>query len=170
MDDDLLRDLLGEDELGIIIRAHIHIEEYVDKFLILKTEEYKYLEKVKLEFSEKVLVGLSLGLDEKFYSPLIVISKIRNKFAHKTDSSLTQSDVNNLYESFCAEDKADLQKIIRDNPDRPATLSSTFKELTIIEKLIVMVIFLTSKFAHIINDEVCELQDKIKKIDNEKNN
>jgi hypothetical protein len=169
MNDNLIRDLLGEDELGVVIRSHIHIEEYVDKFLALKADNYKYLLKIKLEFSEKILLALSLGLDEDFQKPLIVISKIRNKFAHKTDSALTDSDVNNLYKSFCSREKSELQDMIKNNPDGPDSLAKEYSKLSTMEKLVIMILYMSSKFEMVINEAVNELNMIIRLIDAETN-
>jgi len=169
MNHKLIKDLLGEDELGVVIRAHIHIEEYVDKFFAIKIDDCNYLAKIKLEFSEKVLLALSLGLDKEFQKPLMVISKIRNKFAHKTDSTLTESDVNNLYKSFCSEEKAELQDMIKNNPDRPESLSDKYSKLSVMEKLVVMVIYMSTKFEMIIDEEVQSLQKMVRLIEAESN-
>ena len=138
MDHKLLRVLLGQDELGSVVRAHIYIEEHIDKFPTLMSDKNEYIEKMSLDFSNKLRLALALGLDEELHKPLVALSNIRNKFAHKTDSCLNKSDVNNFYKSFVGEDKVGLQKIIEINPDRPKDLAEKYSKLAVREQFILM--------------------------------
>ena len=161
MDDKLLKVLLGQDELGVVVRSHIYIEEYIDQFLILMTDKNEYIEKMNLDFSNKLRLALALGLDEELHKPLVSLSNIRNKFAHKTDSCLNKSDVNNFYKSFVGEDKDGLQKIIAKNPDRPAGLAEKYSGLSISEQFVIMVIYLNTRLSSIIHSEVERMQKVI---------
>lgn len=154
MDDQLLDLLLGQDELGVVVRSHIYIEEYIDQFLILKSDKTEYIEKMNLDFSNKLRLAVALGLDDELYKPLVSLSNIRNKFAHKTGSHLTESDVNNFYKSFVSEDKNGLQEIIAKNPDRPTGLAETYSRLEINEQFVIMVIYLNTRLSNIIHSEV----------------
>lgn len=161
MDDKLLRVLLGQDELGVVVRAHIYIEEYIDQFLILMSDKNEYIEKMNLDFSNKLRLALALGLDEELYKPLVSLSKIRNKFAHKTDSFLNKSDVNNFYKGFVGEDKDGLQKIIEINPNRTAGLADKYSKLSVSEQFVIMVIYLNTRLSSAIDSEVERMQKVI---------
>ncbi len=164
MDNRLLTILLGEDDLGVVIRAHIHIEEYIEKFLILKTD-FQYVKKMNLDFSEKLLLAVSLGFNNDLYAPLVSLSNIRNKFAHKTDSVLTKSDVNNLYKSFAPEHKEGLQEIIRNNSDRPEGLATKYADLALSEKFVLMVMSLDILLAQMIHGVVLHMEKEIERME-----
>ncbi|MFQ3193962.1 MAG: hypothetical protein ACI9N3_000774 [Colwellia sp.] len=55
--------LLNEDELGAVVRAHILIEQYVDHFLSLVVSNHDYLDKMSIDFSNKVKLAVAMGLD-----------------------------------------------------------------------------------------------------------
>ncbi len=140
--DKMLNILLNEDELGAVVRAHILIEQYIDHFLSLAVIKNDYLNKMSIDFSNKVKLAVALGLDEEIYKPINSITSIRNKFAHRADFKLDSSDVKSFYDSFTAEDRDGIQDIISNNPDRPAGLADKYSRLSIKEKLVVMVILL----------------------------
>ncbi|MCK8129090.1 hypothetical protein MTF66_29035 [Pseudoalteromonas sp. 2CM39R] len=140
--DKMLNILLNEDELGAVVRAHILIEQYVDHFLSLVVPNHDYLNKMSIDFSNKVKLAVAMGLDEEIYKPINSITSIRNKFAHRANFKLDSSDVKNFYDSFVAEDRDGIQAIISNNPDRPTGLADKYSRLSIKEKLVVMVILL----------------------------
>lgn len=154
----LMQAFLTDDELALVVRSHIKVEEQLDHVLLLNVEEHKYLDKIKLEFSEKVLLAAALGMDEDLIRPLSVLGNIRNKFAHKTDSELTKNDVNNLYSAFTAQGKEVLQKTIKHNPDRPPQLALKYGDLSVKEKFVLMTIYLHSWLRGIVHDEVERMQ------------
>tara|TARA_Y100001001_G_scaffold158598_1_gene178327 strand:+ start:2313 stop:2846 length:534 start_codon:yes stop_codon:yes gene_type:complete len=164
----LIKAFLTDDELALVVRSHIKVEEQLDKLLILFIAEQKYLDKIKLEFSEKVLLAAALGMDEDLIQPLSVLGRIRNKFAHKTDSELTKSDVNNLYKSFSALGKEVLQQTTKNNPDRPPQLSTKYNDMTIREKFVLMTIYLHSWIRGLVHEEVGRMQEVTEKAANTK--
>ncbi|WP_146083438.1 hypothetical protein [Marinobacter flavimaris] len=150
----LIRALLSGDELSMVVRSHIKVEEQVDHFLVLHVVSYKHLEKISLTFAEKCLLAVALGMDEDLIKPLSTLGNIRNKFAHKTDSELTKSDVNNFYKAFSATGKEVLQETIATNSDRPEQLARKYNDMSIREKFALMTIYLHSNIRGLVHDEV----------------
>lgn len=107
----LLESLEHEDDLGMVIRAHIVIEQYLNfiiKSYITDIETYK---QVKLTYEQTYLLVISLGLDSRFKTPLKAIGSIRNAFAHRLRSpSISKEDANSIYKSLGKEEKDSLQK------------------------------------------------------------
>jgi hypothetical protein len=165
--DKMFNILLNEDELGAVVRAHILIEQYVDHFLSLVVSNHDYLDKMSIDFSNKVKLAVAMGLDEEIYKPINSITSIRNKFAHRANFKLDSSDVKSFYDSFVAEDRDGIQDIISNNPDRPEGLSNKYSRLSIKEQLVVMVILLAIRIEHEVKFELDYALQKIDESEDE---
>ena len=98
-------DLAGADEIGVVIRVHIRIENALRGIVNRLLPHPDLLKKLELDYYGYVNLSLALGLSERLGRPLRVLGKLRNKFAHEIDYHLTKSDVNNFYSSLSAADK-----------------------------------------------------------------
>ena len=106
MDSDNFHEVLkGEDDLGVVIRSHIHIEAKLNELFEVIFNQPKYLESMNLEYHQKVQIALACGLDERFGAPLNTIGTIRNNFAHKLNAELGKNEVDSIYKSFSGDDK-----------------------------------------------------------------
>ncbi|OEF06789.1 hypothetical protein, partial [Vibrio genomosp. F10] len=94
-----------EDDLGMVIRSHIVLENLVEEYISSKTVCEKSVSKLKLTFEQKIYLAVSLGFDPRFEKPLKAIATIRNRFAHNLRGCLDKSDANNFYKSFSEIDK-----------------------------------------------------------------
>lgn len=86
-----------EDDLGRVVRGHIHIEHELQQtifFAAPNTDQLKSFE--RQEFSEKVRLALVLGLKSDLASALNAAGNLRNKFAHRPDMKLSKEVANNL--------------------------------------------------------------------------
>jgi hypothetical protein len=101
--------LESEDELGLVVRAHIHIEASLNQFLDGKVVHSSHLKKMQLDYAQKTHLAISLGLLPEYASPLLALGTLRNAFAHHPDTQLTQDRVKALYDSLSSEDKALVQ-------------------------------------------------------------
>ena len=160
--DELLNILLNEDELGAVIRSHIFIEQHIDHFLSIAVSNPDYLDKINIDFSNKIKLAVALGMNEEVYKPLNAITNIRNKFAHRADTQLDKSQINNFYKSFTPEDQNGIQEIITNNPDGPKSLAKKFSLLSIKEQFVVMVILLAIRVQH---ELTIELEYMLKQVD-----
>jgi len=75
-----------KDDLGIILKSHLIIEHYLDKYLGIAYPTITNWEGVRLSFYQKI----EILKDEKtsmfmYYSALKCLNKIRNRFAHRLD-------------------------------------------------------------------------------------
>lgn len=103
--DRLSADLIREDDLGKVIRAHIRLEGILHEFLRLSVFHPSHLRKLNLDFDQNLTLALVMGLTEDLVRPLRSLGKLRNDFAHKDEMVLTKERVNAIYESLSGRDK-----------------------------------------------------------------
>src|SRR5438477_11303402 len=87
--EDFIKVLDGEDELGAVIRAHIHIEALLLELLRLLVKDEGALRKLNHEFSQSVDLAIALGLGPEHAKGLRAFGKLRNEFAHDLNSKLS---------------------------------------------------------------------------------
>lgn len=88
--------LLGEDELGIVIRAHIHIEHEVIAYINARLSPPGAIDALNLNYARQVKLALGLGLSAEFKFALRSLGTPRNKFAHRLDAKLDEQEASNL--------------------------------------------------------------------------
>lgn len=131
--------LFGEDELGVVIRAHIHIEAKLLEFLELVVVDRKYLERMDLDFAQRVNLAVALGLKSEHVRALSALGTLRNTFAHRLDAQLSEDRVNNLYAVLSVGDKEVLQLAYeRTNAQMAQSDAPPFKNLTPKERFIII--------------------------------
>lgn len=87
----------GEDELGVVIRSHIYVESALVYLLKQLVVDGAYLEKLNLDYAQRVNLAVTLGLKATHAPPLLALGAIRNAFAHRLDTRLTKDRVDSLY-------------------------------------------------------------------------
>jgi hypothetical protein len=109
-DFDEFLDVLGtEDELGMIIRAHIHIESRLNEIFDIVMMDSSYIDKMNLDFHDKVNLAIACGLHQRFAAPLNNIGTLRNNFAHRLGTKITKNEADSLYSCFTGDDKQVMQ-------------------------------------------------------------
>ena len=98
--------LMGEDELGLVVRAHIYVEHELIEFIKQHCEPCA---KAKEAYASRVRRAINLGLSKMLKGPLEELGSIRNAFAHRLDASLTESVVQKLHETFDNDMKLGIQ-------------------------------------------------------------
>ncbi len=141
-DQEFLKSLQSEDELGAVIRAHLYIEYLTERLLTLVVQKPELLKPLNLDFDGKVSLLMALGVDPDIKKPLSVLGGMRNKFAHRPNYKLNSSEINNLYKSLSPDDQQlvhscynDLRQLHPDIPDSPA-----FNKLSERDKFILLAI------------------------------
>jgi hypothetical protein len=92
--------LQGDDDLGIVVRAHIHIEHELQNFITAvapNPEEVKFSD---MDFEATVRLALILGLHAEFKSALNGVGRLRNKLSHRLNMTLGNEEATNLYNSL----------------------------------------------------------------------
>jgi len=108
-DEQFHADLQNEDELGAVIRGHLHVEHCLNELLKRQIPFFDRLEKLNLEYEVKVMLAIAMGLNAQYEKPLKGIGLIRNKYAHKPGFKISESDTRNWYETFSTKDKEIIQ-------------------------------------------------------------
>jgi hypothetical protein len=108
-DEEFQATLRSEDELGLVVRAHIHIEANLLELLSHLLDSPKHIEKMRLDFSQRVHLAIALGLQAQYESPLLALGTLRNAFAHKPGTKLSKDRVDSLYSSLSAASKQIVQ-------------------------------------------------------------
>jgi len=103
LDNIFYNSLLEEDQLGVVIRAHIQIEARLNLFLEAHTSNPSQLP--RLRFEQLAKLAVALGLEDKALPALLEFGNLRNAFAHRLDVTLTDEMVNKLLQKFTPEDQ-----------------------------------------------------------------
>jgi hypothetical protein len=101
--DEFIRHLRSEDDLGLVVRAHIHIEYELNQFIKICLPNHEELG--RMEYSGRVRLALACGLRSSLKRPLKAIGKLRNDFAHQLGTTITEERVNTIYSTFTKLDK-----------------------------------------------------------------
>jgi len=147
-----LKALHGDDELGLVVRTHIHIEAKLLEFLAVLAEAAS-LEKMDLDYSQRIHLAIALGLKEEHARGLHALGTIRNAFAHRLDSTLSEVRVTNLYKTLGPKDKEAVQQAY----DRTETQmkqhgTRKFKNLTPRDRFILIAVALEAILVLAIRD------------------
>lgn len=115
-----------EDELGRVIRVHLHIEHYINEALSILTPYHEDLKALNLDYFGKVTLLIALGVKPESMKILKSFGSLRNKFAHDLSFKLDKSVVNNLYKELSDREKETLQESYKATHGMP---DCSFKEL-----------------------------------------
>lgn len=133
--------LESEDELGLVVRAHIHVEVSLNQFLDGKVVHSSHLKKMQLDYAQKIHLAVALGLLPKYASPLLALGTLRNAFAHQPDIQLTKDRVKALYDNLSSEDKSLVQDSHQNaRKKRPGSKIPTFSRLSPTAQFILLAI------------------------------
>jgi len=103
--------LNSEDDLGMVVRAHIHIEHELREFV---TSAAPRPDQVKeMNFDGTIRLALVLGLDATLKPALNAIGNLRNKFSHRLGMKLGSQEVNDLFAALSPQDKKMVQEIYK---------------------------------------------------------
>ena len=108
-EDEFLSVLNSEDDLGAVVRGHIHIESHLNTLIESCLPNPTYVKKLDLEYHQKVDLAVACGLEGRLARPLRALGTLRNKFAHNLDAKLGKKEADCLYNSFDGEDKQLIQ-------------------------------------------------------------
>ena len=135
----------GEDELGAVIRSHIYVESALAFLLEHLVADKKYLEKLDLDYSQRVDLAIALGLKAEHAPPLHALGTIRNAFAHRLNANLTKDRVEALYKQFSASDKEILHTAFKLTSSQiPIEGAKSFRSLSEKDQFALMAVALRS--------------------------
>ena len=101
-----LKDIAGEDAIGVVIRAHLYAESTLNQLIEECLFRPNAMNVVELAFRIKVPLAAALGIiPEDFQPPLKQLNVLRNKLAHRLDAEISNSDLDSLFYSFAQDDR-----------------------------------------------------------------
>lgn len=139
-DEAFLKALQGEDALGAVVRAHIHLEARLQLVLEALTPYPTHLP--NLRYEQRVKLAVALGLDERILPALTKLGHIRNAFGHRLDVALTDMMVNDLFGSLADTDKQTILDGYKKTSDQFALNLPAFTNLDAHQKFIMIAIAL----------------------------
>jgi hypothetical protein len=101
--------LLGEDSLGLVIRAHIHIEHELIEFIKSRLSPPSALDAISLNYAGRVRLAMHLGPEAERKAALTFIGTLRNRFAHQPDSAIEEKDAADFEHALGSESKSALE-------------------------------------------------------------
>jgi hypothetical protein len=138
-EDAFVRVLFGEDELGVVIRAHIHVEAKLVELLELLVSDPSHLERMDLDFAQRVNLAVALGLKAEHAPALSALGRLRNAFAHRLSATISDDRVNGLYAALSGGDKDVVQRAYeRTKAHLERSDAPPFKELSPKERFILI--------------------------------
>lgn len=115
----LIRDLNSEDELGLLLRGHLYIENELVKIIEAHLPHPKKFDIAAINFPKKIYLAAAMGiLSEAEIEPYLFFNKLRNKLAHNLGEEITESDIRGLIESLTPRQLQMLQFAIDSRPER----------------------------------------------------
>jgi hypothetical protein len=102
----LIAALQGADDLGVVVRAHLHIEHELQELIFFAAPNPAQLKKLEnMQFSEKVWLALVLGMNAELKPALSAAATLRNRFSHRLDMKLTNEDAKDLIAKMTSDTK-----------------------------------------------------------------
>jgi hypothetical protein len=135
--------LQGEDDLGMVVRAHIHVEHTVRTFITAAAPAPTHVKFSAMDYDATVRLALVLGLNSEFQGALGALGALRNKFSHRLDTRIGEEEANNLYAALGAVAKRVVQQSYQQvQRDEPGKHVDTFKNLVPRDRLLLCLIAL----------------------------
>lgn len=151
-DDEFYEALNSEDHLGMVVRAHIHIEYWAERFLLAAMPQYeKYMKDIDANYELKILLCCAMGLSPELKAPLLLAGTLRNRFAHRPNYKLSLSDVNGLYAALSGTHQQHVKKAYKAMADQFGHEEKAFSKLPPVTRLNLLFMSIRSKLkkAHV---------------------
>lgn len=140
VDDEFMRVLFAEDQLGAVVRAHIMIEAQVNEIIEELVVDPRNLP--NLRFEQRARLMVALGASEVLLEPLIELGRIRNAFGHRLDMTITEAMVDKWAKSFSEGDRAMMERANSKTRIDLGQPSATMKEHDPKSRFILIAVFL----------------------------
>lgn len=126
-DDQLLyNDLTREDDVGLVLRGHLHIEYQLMEIACAVLPFGNRCDWNKFSYRTKIELAYACGLPRDACDVLVKLGTLRNDFAHKLDASISKKRALDLYNCLSAKYRTvlrDSYKVMMKKPDfSPASL------------------------------------------------
>lgn len=103
VDDQFISDLQREDDLGLVVRGHLHIEHQLVEVSSARLPFASRIDWSEISFRAKVEIAYACGLPEDRKSLILKLNKLRNEVAHRLSASIDRHEVVDIYNSLSDE-------------------------------------------------------------------
>jgi len=134
----------GKDDLGVVVRSHIIVEQYLNDIIesVLSVPE-KYRKNIDLDYHVKVKFAVTIGLNKRFEPALKTLGTLRNGFAHNIREEINKQDADSIYKALDSERKETVQKLFNNITSRNSNISlPKYRELVPKDKYLLYIIAL----------------------------
>lgn len=143
IDQSFFKHLMVEDELGVVVRAHIHIEASLNEFI-----EYMlpFPERLpRLQYESRLRLACALGLQNSHFEALKLLGDMRNGFGHRLNAQLTEEKLNELFSKLPENaQKLTLDSYVLTNQKNGLSQMPKFSSLSPKERFILIAVVLKS--------------------------
>jgi hypothetical protein len=98
----------GDDDLGMVIRGHIHLEHELKEFILAAQSGETVLS--EYDYAGTLGLALALGLNPLLEAGLMAAGTLRNKFAHRLEMKLTEDEAKKIYATLDPGTRADAEQ------------------------------------------------------------
>lgn len=116
----LYQDLTREDDVGLVLRGHLHIEHQLMEIARTVLPFGDRCDWGVFSYRTKVEIAYACGLPQDARDVLLKLGALRNNFAHRLDASITQKRALDLYNSLSNRHREGLQESYKVMMEKPA--------------------------------------------------
>jgi hypothetical protein len=100
VDSQFIADLQREDDLGLVVRGHLHIEHQLIELAAARLPFASRIDWNEISFRAKLEIAYACGLPEDRKKLISSLNSLRNKFAHRLDATIHKADVVGIYNAL----------------------------------------------------------------------
>ena len=99
-DAQFIDDLQREDDLGLVIRGHLHIEHQLIEVASACLPYASRIDWNEISFRAKLEIAYACGLPKDRRQLILRLNGLRNEFAHQLSASIQKTEVVDIYNSL----------------------------------------------------------------------
>lgn len=88
--------LFKEDDLGLVIRGHIHVENELIEFIKIRLFPPNVVDALGLGYEEKCKIAKVLGMPKALQAPLSYAGNLRNRFPHNLGVTIGKQEADSF--------------------------------------------------------------------------
>ncbi|MGH8157443.1 MAG: hypothetical protein ACREPQ_04945 [Rhodanobacter sp.] len=100
VDSQFIEDLQREDDLGLVVRGHLHIEHQLIELTAARLPFASRVDWNEIPFRTKLEIAYACGLPEDRKKLILSLNSLRNEFAHRLDATIRKTEVVDIYNAL----------------------------------------------------------------------
>lgn len=132
-------DIAKEDDVGMVLRGHLHIELQLKEFISLFLPFVERCDWKKINYRQKIEFALSCGLPEDMRTPLEKIGGLRNAFAHQLNADIQKKTGIDIYNSVSTRHKNTIELCYKELGRKEPFMLNQLDDKEILQLLLVAI-------------------------------